>query len=144
VSPKRPGPAHLLLAFVLAAIGIQFVPVARTNPPVQHDVGAPKDVEALLRRSCYDCHSNETRWPWYAHVAPASWLVAYDVHEARKGLNFSEWPVFDFGEQEDLLGDVAKQVSRGRMPQRRYLLLHPEARLTSEERARLLAWARGE
>lgn len=144
MKPGRFGVRHAGLAVVLVAVGIQFVPVDRSNPPVRQEVDAPKDVQAILRRACYDCHSNRTRWPWYARVAPASWLVAWDVHEARKDLNFSEWPVFDFGQQEDLLGAVAKQMKKGKMPLQRYLWFHPDARLTPGERARLLAWARGE
>lgn len=144
MSLRRPRPVHVALAILAVAIGIQFVPVDRSNPPVAQEVDAPEDVHALLRRACYDCHSNETRWPWYSRVAPASWLVAWDVHEGRDDLNFSDWPVFDFGLQEDLLGGVAKQLKEDRMPLDRYLWLHPEARLTAAERARLLAWARGE
>jgi heme-binding protein len=68
-----------LLGILLALIVMQFVPVERTNPPVEQEVPAPANVRAMLRRACYDCHSNETRWPWYSHVAPVSWLVAHDV-----------------------------------------------------------------
>ena len=68
------------------------------------------NVKRILERSCYDCHSNRTRWPWYSHVAPVSWLVARDVHEGREEINFSEWPMFDFDEQDHLLEQVEKQV----------------------------------
>jgi hypothetical protein len=137
-------PRHWLAAALIVAVAIQFVPVQRSNPPIETEVDAPKDVAALLRRACYDCHSNETRWPWYSRVAPASWLVARDVRRARKDLNFSEWPVFDFELQEEMLADVVKQVERGRMPLAGYVLLHPEASLRPAERQRLVAWARRE
>jgi hypothetical protein len=133
-----------VVAALVLAVAIQFVPVERSNPPVETEVDAPKDVAALLRRSCYDCHSNETRWPWYSRVAPASWVVAWDVGRAREDMNFSEWPVFDFELQEDMLADVVKQLERGRMPLTSYVVMHPQANLRPAERARLIAWARGE
>ncbi len=127
----------------LAALVVsQFVPVDRSNPPVRRDTDAPADVRAILRRSCYDCHSNETRWPWYSRVAPVSWLVAHDVEEGRGEINFSEWRVADFdGREEDLRG-IEKQIVKGEMPLRMYLWMHPDARLSDRDRATLLAWAR--
>ncbi len=77
----------LTVVFVLALA--QLVPLDRTNPPVDGEAPASGEVREVLRRSCYDCHSHETRWPWYAHVAPVSWWVVHDVHEAREHLNFS-------------------------------------------------------
>ena len=76
----------------LAVVAQLYPRPTRDNPPVWASIDAPHDVERILRRSCYDCHSNETRWPWYSHLAPRSWLVAADVHEARVRMNFSEWP----------------------------------------------------
>jgi hypothetical protein len=74
------------------ALGLaQLVPLDRSNPPVSAEVPATPEVRAILKRSCYDCHSNETRWPWYAYAAPMSWLLVYDVHEAREHMNFSTW-----------------------------------------------------
>src|SRR5436309_14489602 len=69
-------------------IAAQAFRIDRTNPPVEQDVAAPAGVEALLRRACYNCHSHETVWPWYSHVAPVSWLLAHDVPEGRLELNF--------------------------------------------------------
>src|SRR5450759_484008 len=78
-------------AVVVALGAIQLIPVDRTNPPVQKEMPAPPDVQAILRRSCYDCHSNETVWLWYSKVAPISWLVSRDVRQGRRELNFSDW-----------------------------------------------------
>lgn len=139
LTPLRAAAAALAVAAVL-----QLVPVARTNPPVTSDVDAPRDVQAILERSCYDCHSNRTRWPWYSRVAPVSWLVARDVRLGRRELNFSEWPAFDFEEQDDLMAHIAKQVERGRMPLPIYLTMHPGARLSAADRRTLVAWAKGE
>lgn len=122
---------------------IQLVGVERTNPPVRVGFTAPPDVEAVLEQSCSDCHSNETRWPWYSGVAPASWLVARDVVRAREELNLSEWPV-DPTTQAFLLSRIAQQVEEGRMPMDRYTLLHPAAGLSDEERKLVVAWAREE
>lgn len=120
----------------------QLIPVERTNPPVRSDLQAPAEVSALLRRACYDCHSHETHWPWYAYVAPVSWILAHHVEEGREELNFSEWPVIDLETLEHNLKDIEEQITEGKMPLRSYKLLHPEARLDDEERTRLLQWAR--
>ena len=79
------------LGLLVMLVAFQFVPVERSNPPVETATAPPPSVEEVLRRACFDCHSHETRWPWYSRVAPASWLVARDVHEARQELNFSDW-----------------------------------------------------
>jgi len=134
---------HQIGLGVLALFAVaQAIPVERTNPAARSDVQAPPEVSALLRRACYDCHSNETRWPWYSQVAPVSWFLAHHVEEGRKELNFSEWPVLDFEAQGHDLQDIEEQVSEGKMPLRTYKLLHPEARLDEAERSRLLQWAR--
>lgn len=134
--------AATFVAIVFAVfIVIQFVPVDRTNPPVLSEIPAPAEVMSILRRSCYDCHSHETRWPWYAYVAPASWFLVDHIEDGRRDLNFSDWPVFDFEEQALALGDVRDQLTSGEMPLRSYLLLHPEARLNEAERKILLDWA---
>lgn len=122
----------------------QFVPVDRTNPPVTGEVSTPPAVGALLRRACYDCHSNETRWPWYSHVAPVSWFVAGHVHDGRDDLNFSEWPVFDLEGQDLAMEDIQKQMRKHGMPLKSYLLIHPEARLTDAEYDTLARWAGAE
>jgi len=140
VSPRRllRGTA-LGLAAVFALM--QAKQVEHTNPPVRSDVDAPAEVKTILRRACYDCHSHETRWPWYSYVAPASWLVASDVEHARSDMNFSEWPRFDPEEEEDTFEDIRTQVSKGKMPLPSYLLLHPGARLSEADKGVLLRWA---
>ena len=131
-----------LFIIALVLIGIQFIPVDRVNPPIQSELMAPEDVDAILRRACYDCHSNETRWPLYSYIAPISWLVVGHVNEGRGDLNFSEWPTFDFELQELALSDIAEQVSEGKMPLQSYTLIHRDAKLSDEERELLLGWAR--
>ena len=121
-------------------VALQFVPVDRVNPPVERDVDAPEEVRAILRRSCYDCHSHETRWPWNSHIAPVSWWIADHVEHGRGDLNFSQWPAFDFVEEGLALEDIEEQVRKGEMPLSSYLILHREARLTEEDRRVLLDW----
>jgi hypothetical protein len=130
----------IALAVVAALLLIQLVPVDRENPPVTSEVAAPEPVRAVLRRSCYDCHSHETRWPWYARVAPVSWLVAHDVHEGREHLNFSTWDRYDAKKRRELREEAWEEVDEGEMPLWFYLPLHPDARLSDADRAALRAW----
>lgn len=125
----------------VAFVGAQLVPVERTNPPVEREVSAPEDVRAVLRQSCYDCHSHETRWPWYARVAPASWLVARDVREGREELNFSAWNRLTPAKRAEKRREVWEEVEEGHMPPWFYLPLHPDARLTDSDRDLLRAWS---
>lgn len=128
----------------LSFFAIQLVPVERTNPPVETEVEALPAAQALLKRSCYDCHSNETRWPWYSYVAPASWLVADDVRHGRKHLNFSTWNRYDEEKQLHKVKECWEETYEGRMPLWFYLPLHPEATLTDEDVALLKEWHRVE
>jgi hypothetical protein len=131
-----------LVALVIILVGIQFIPVARTNPSVTEDVEAPEAVKATLRRSCYNCHSNTTRWPWYSYVAPVSWLVASDVHEARRHVNFSEWNRYTNEDRREKLGHIREEVETGEMPLWYYLIMHPSARLSPDNHTTLLNWVR--
>ncbi len=139
IEPRLKWSAALGVALLL---GAQLVPVDRTNPPVQSTVAAPAAVRTILVKACFDCHSNETRWPWYSRIAPISWWTAGHVREGRKDLNFSIWPTFDFTSQDLILREIEKQISTDAMPPRGYRLGHPEARLTDAERQTLLAWTR--
>ncbi len=131
----------LLAVLAVAFLLIQLKQVERDNPPVEQTVDAPPEVLALLRRSCFDCHSHESRWPWYSYVAPASWLVADDVHHAREHLDFSTWNRYDADERADLFEEIGEEVSARAMPLPIYLLGHPGARPSEAERARIVAWA---
>ncbi|HVS10446.1 MAG TPA: heme-binding domain-containing protein [Planctomycetota bacterium] len=126
----------ILIAPVAALALLQLVPFGRdhTNPPVvrEPEWDSPRTRE-LVRRACYDCHSNESRWPWYAHVAPASWLVQHDVEEAREHLNFSEWHLPQRHQFE-----AVEMVEEGEMPLWYYALMHPSARLDEAETKALI------
>lgn len=132
------GLAVLGIVFVL----IQLIQPERTNPPVVSEIDAPPAVAAILERACYDCHSHETDWPWYAYLAPVSWWVVDHVNHGRGDLNFSDWPVLDFEALEHAFHDIDEQIAEDEMPLKSYRLLHPEARLTPEEKQTLRTWAR--
>jgi hypothetical protein len=108
---------------------------------VSYYLNIPVNLKQILERSCYDCHSNLTRWPWYTNVAPVSWLVASDVNEARSDMNFSEWGTYNIADQIDYLNQINKQVKKGSMPLGKYLLLHSDAKLTDADRNLLSGWA---
>src|SRR5437764_11402850 len=108
-----------------ALLAVQAFRIDRTNPPVEQDVAAPAGVEALLRRACYNCHSHETVWPWYSHVAPVSWLLAHDVSEGRRELNFSTWPAYRGAKKARRPGKPATEVAKGKMRPGHTALVHP-------------------
>lgn len=119
----------------------QFVPVDRSNSAVETEVPASAAVRAILRRACYDCHSNETVWPWYSHVAPISWLVAGDVREGRRELNFSAWNRLPMQQQVKKLKESGKEVMEGEMPPWYYVGMHRDAALSVGDRDSLRTWA---
>ncbi len=119
-------------ALALVLLAIQLVPYGRDhlNPPVVAEPpwDSPQTRE-LFVRACADCHSNQTRWPWYSHIAPVSWLVQRDVEEGRSKLNLSLW-----GSAKQELDDIPEVIREGSMPPRIYLPTHPEARLSPSEK----------
>jgi hypothetical protein len=129
---------------VLAFIAIQFVPVQglATNPPARYKLDAPPDVEVLLRKACFDCHSNETKWPFYARIAPGSWLMARDVRKGRSQMNFSEWGDVDEDERQTDKESAWQDIESGDMPKWFYTLMpnHWDARLSADDKAKLKAW----
>ncbi len=129
------------VGLLIALIAIQFVPVDRSNPPTTLEISAPAEVLSILKRSCYDCHSHATKWPWYSYVAPVSWLVAHDVEEAREELNFSTWDQYDAKKQAHKIEEIWHEVEEGEMPLTGYLYVHSDATLSDKDKAILKAWA---
>ncbi len=130
------------LSILVIALGVmQFIPVDRTNPPVETEVPATAQQREVLRRACYDCHSNETVWPWYSRIAPVSFLLAHDVHDGRGELNLSTWNRYTPEQQLKKLKKSEEEVADGEMPMWIYLPLHPNARLSAEDKALLRAWS---
>ena len=136
---------HLKIIFGFVFTGlivIQFVPVQKTNPPVTGEIQAPAPVMQILRKACYDCHSNETKWPWYSNIAPISWLVVNDVMEGREEMNFSVWNDFSNNRKYIRQTQCGKLVAQGEMPLWFYVPLHTEASLSQEEIETIVAWAK--
>lgn len=131
---------YLLLVLIIVFIVIQFVPVERTNQPVVSDIPASPEVKAVLKGACYDCHSNETVWPWYSKVAPVSWLIAQDVYEGREYLNFSIWDEYNTQKKAELVEESWEEVSEKEMPPWKYVILHPGARISKEDTKVLKNW----
>jgi hypothetical protein len=134
----------------LVGVGLQFVGPARTNPDtvpatrLEGTTKVPPQVASTLRRACYDCHSNETTWPWYSRVAPPAWLVIHDVNEGRGALNFSRWGEYNPFDRADVLEKMCKEAKAGKMPLRPYLMMHSEARLSAQDVSALCAWTADE
>jgi hypothetical protein len=139
---------------VVIALGgfalLQLTNAARTNPTVSpgHDLfstnSPPPQIAGILRGACYDCHSYETHWPWYGHVAPVSWWLDGHVRDARERLNFSEWPHDDLTRAAKKWSRVSESVREGDMPLASYARIHKPARLTEEQRKQLADWAEQE
>lgn len=133
---------------VLAFGALQFFNPPHDNPPVVagQDMLAsnspPAVVAQSLKDACYDCHSYETKWPWYSYIAPVSWSVANDVKAARASLNFSEWPYDDDRRARKRWRHIAEEVEDGEMPVRSYTWIHSKARLNAQQRADLIKWAK--
>ena len=130
------------LGLLVLVVAIQFIPVGTANPPVERGIPTSPALKAVLRRVCYDCHSHETVWPWYSHIAPVSWLLAYDVQEGRAELNFSTWNQYSTQQHVKKLQESWKEVSEGEMPPWYYLPAHRNARLSADDRTLLEQWAR--
>ncbi len=132
--------ALLLAAFLL----LQLTNPARTNPPVVSDMMAtsppPPQIAAMLHAACYDCHSHETKWPWYSRLAPMSWLIADDVNDGRNNLNLSKWPADQPDRAARKLGMMSDAIGDGQMPPTKYTAIHADARLTASQQQELTDW----
>lgn len=132
-----------LIAFLAV---IQLIRPPRVNLPIDPKreiysmVTVEPAVASTFSRSCNDCHSNQTVWPWYSYVAPASWLVVYDVNKGRSEMNFSEWGMYDPKKKSELLEGICKEVTEGEMPGAGYTLLHPNAKLTATDVSAICRW----
>jgi cytochrome c len=116
----------------------------RARAPLLLGAEIAPPVAGVFERSCANCHSEKTQWPWYSRLAPMSWVVETDVKEARKHLNLSRWDRLDPDEQRLALTSIVKAIESGEMPPRRYVVLHPEAQLSSDAAAQVIEWSRTE
>jgi hypothetical protein len=140
-----------VLLGIAGLAAIQLIRPARTNPPInqtqtaQAILSVPSSVDATFRRACYDCPSNETRWPWYSNLAPVSWFLVNHVNGGRRHMNFSDWLPSGTNDPPDLtrkrLDSICREAQRREMPLTSYLLLHSAARLSQDDIDAVCRWA---
>lgn len=138
-----------ILLLILAAIFIliQIIPFRKpSNKPVfgndlMEASAIPQDIASLLKNTCYDCHSQHARFPWYAHVAPVSWLVARDVNVGREHLDFDKWGSLTKKEKLKFLDEISEEVDSENMPMKIYTIMHGDARLSRAQRDMIVQWA---
>ena len=138
---------RIVWALLIIIVIIQLVPFERPvvtdkNPDdLLLNAEMPDAVANKLKTACYDCHSNQTKYPWYSHVAPVSWLVLHDVKEGREALNFSNWGHLKTADKAKYLEDIMDEVSDGSMPIKPYTIIHPEAKLNENDKQLVTDWA---
>lgn len=133
----------VLIVLLVAFIIIQFFPIDKTNPPVNEGMdflrikNTPEPIAKIIRNSCYDCHSNESQYPYYSNIQPFAWLVKNHIDEGRKELNFSTFATYDKRRQAHKLEESAEMLENKEMPLESYLIMHSDAKLTDEQRKQL-------
>ena len=138
----------IAVILILTFVGIQFIRPERSNPRTNSaevlsaSASVPDEISKIIERSCNDCHSNETRWPWYSQIAPFSWSVAEHVDHGREELNFSAWGTYSVSKKERKLEEICDEVEHGGMPHYQYLWIHSEAALTESQVASICDWTR--
>jgi len=139
-----------VIVLVVLFLGIQLMRPARSNPPVDESqtiearTQMTPQVKAIFERSCNDCHSNKTVWPWYTNVAPISWWIVGHINEARQLMNLSEWGKLDRDRQDRKLRQICDEVTDGGMPLPSYLPMHPKAKLSEQDKKTLCDWTAAE
>jgi hypothetical protein len=140
----------VVVVVVVLLVLIQFVRPDRTNPPIdpaealEASMQVPADVRMVLNRSCADCHSNATTYPWYSNISPVSWFLANHINEGRRELNFSVWNTYADRKKAKKLEEICDQVRAGEMPLPSYLWIHRDAELSDSDRPLLCDWANAE
>jgi len=134
-----------LLIWTLGAFALlQLIQIDIPEPPKQLDpnleIKAPKEIMAMLKTSCYDCHSYQTKMPWYGHIAPISLEVKAHIKNGREAVNFQEWETYDEAKKEKIYKAIVKTINF-RMPMPMYLMIHEEAKLNKAQRDAIKAWA---
>lgn len=134
------------IVLVVILVGIQFIPtdvnqqeeIPKTD--IRHVYDVPDNVMNILQISCYDCHSNNTNYPWYSHVQPMRFLMDRDIREGKEELNFSEFGSYSQRKQKNKLDRISKQVKADKMPLPSYLLLHSNAKLSADDKQEIINW----
>lgn len=136
----------IIVALFVLFIIIQFFRIDKTNPPVDKSMDfltikkAPEDISKMIKTSCYDCHSNESTYPWYSDIQPIGWFLQNHIKEGRQELNFSTFATYDAVRQAKKLKKSAHEIEEGEMPLESYLLIHRDAKLTNEQKEKLVKY----
>jgi hypothetical protein len=139
--------SSLPLVWILASLFVHLLPHGvsdRANAPLLPGADIPPSVARVLANACVNCHSEKTQWPWYSRVAPVSWVVENDVKHAREHLNLSRWDDLPQVDQRMLLTAIATVIENHEMPPHKYVVLHPEAKLSADDSVRVIEWTRVE
>lgn len=145
---KKMNKKKIALAVVLILILMQFFTIDKSTLPVDPAkdfiaITKPnQELEEILKSACYDCHSNQTKYPWYSNIAPVSWWLKHHVDEASEHLNFSNWGDYSVKRQDHKLEELYEEVEEGEMPLPSYIWLHGEANLTADQKEKLINWAK--
>lgn len=138
----------ILFGLLAVVVIIQFFRIDKTNPPVNRTldimnvVPVSTEIKSILKTSCYDCHTNETVYPWYTNIAPVSWWIKKHIDDGRDELNFSEWGNYSLRRKDHKLDEIVEMVDEDEMPLPSYLIAHGDARLSTEQKAQLVDWAK--
>jgi hypothetical protein len=136
----------ILIALAIVLVIIQFVRIDKTNPValLENDfieiVKPNAEIASMIMSSCYDCHSSQSKYPWYSNIAPVSWLVKNHINEGREHFNFSAWDMYSMQDRKEILHECAEEVEEKVMPMKPFLLMHGEAKLSDKQRATLVAF----
>jgi hypothetical protein len=144
---KRKGVVKYILIILLVVFGVmQFFTIDKSNPKVDKAkdlitiTNPPAEIEKMIRSACYDCHSNETKYPWYSNVAPVSWFVGDHIEEGREHLNFSVWGDYPEGKANHKLHECEEELEENKMPLDSYTWTHGDAKLSDDQREELAEW----
>ena len=138
----------VLIIILVILVVIQFIPSGMPDNNLAagqdiHDViEVPENVSSIFKNACYDCHSQEVKYPWYSYIAPVSFLVARDIRVGREELDFSKWGELTKRKQIKVLNEISEEVEEGNMPMKIYPPLHPEAKLTQKDRDLIMGWTK--
>jgi hypothetical protein len=136
----------IIIVVVLILAAIQFITIDQTNPPIDMSkdfislTNPPSDLANVIKSSCYDCHSNHTKYPWYSNVAPASWLIKEHINNGRNHLNFSIWTDYIGNKKDHKLEECIDMIKSGEMPMEGYVMFHEEAEINHEQKMQLINW----
>ncbi len=138
----------LFILLIAAFVVFQFIGIEKTNPEFEPSMdfivmeNPPEEIAQMIRSACYDCHSNETIWPWYSNIAPVSWKLEEHVIDGRDNLNLNMWGEFDVEDRAYVIEEMIEEMEEGEMPIPGYLITHSDAKLTAEQQAKLFKWFR--